>query len=248
VGSDAPRGVPLLVVLAVGALGGVWMSAAADPHPGGSAGVEVHAAPGGGDYVFLATQPGSDAPVAYDPCRVVHVVVNRRTEPPGGDRLLRQALSSLAAATGLRIEVQGTTSEPPTDRRPTVQRARYGDRWAPVLVAWSDREETPALAGDVAGVAGSAVVDRPARDAVYVTGAVTLDGPQLGDQIDVLTLGWERARAVLLHELGHLVGLGHVDDRSQLMSPRGRSDVLRFGAGDRAGLTVLGRGACVPEA
>jgi hypothetical protein len=200
-----------------------------------------------GDHAFMATQPGSAEPVAYDPCRTLRVVVNGRTEPRRGARLLEEALALVAGATGLRIEVEGATAERPADRRPSVQPDRYGDRWAPVLVAWSDRGETPELAGDVAGVAGSAVADGPGHPAVYVTGSVVLDGPQLGAMVDVLTGGWQRARAVVLHELGHLVGLAHVDDDTQLLAARGRWDVVGFGAGDRAGLAELGRGACVPQ-
>ena len=58
-------------------------------------------------------------------------------------------------------------------------------------------------------------------------------------------VGWEVARAIILHELGHLIGLDHVDDNDQLMYPRA-GDVLDFADGDLTGLSVLGAGACVP--
>jgi hypothetical protein len=45
--------------------------------------------------------------------------------------------------------------------------------------------------------------------------------------------------------LGHLVGLAHVSDGSQLMYPT-TSAVLDFAPGDLSGLVELGRGECVP--
>jgi predicted Zn-dependent protease len=50
---------------------------------------------------------------------------------------------------------------------------------------------------------------------------------------------------VLRHELGHLVGLGHVDDATQLMSPT-IGEPQTFQSGDLAGLAKLGQGTCAP--
>lgn len=49
--------------------------------------------------------------------------------------------------------------------------------------------------------------------------------------------------ADLLHELGHLVGLAHVDEPTELMYD-GNVGQLDFGPGDRQGLAVLGNGEC----
>lgn len=49
-----------------------------------------------------------------------------------------------------------------------------------------------------------------------------------------------------MHELAHVVGLDHVDDPTQLMYAE-NSGQLDFGAGDRAGLALLGTGECVPR-
>lgn len=47
-----------------------------------------------------------------------------------------------------------------------------------------------------------------------------------------------QTRALLLHELGHVLGLGHTDDTTQVMSPIVDDDVT-LGAGDRAGAGAL---------
>jgi hypothetical protein len=58
--------------------------------------------------------------------------------------------------------------------------------------------------------------------------------------------GRELVRAVIIHELGHVLGLAHVDDPEQLMYA-GANDVTSLADGDRAGLALLGTGPCVPE-
>lgn len=219
------------------------------PEPGATTPLgEPPDAPAGGAHVFSRTQEGTDDPVTWDPCRPIRVVVDDRTAPEGALTLLAEALAEVERATGLRIDDEGPTDEPPTEDRAPVQPDRYGDRWAPVLVSWTDPATTPALAGDVGGLGGNVAVappDRPGTE-VLVTGTLLLDGPQMGEALRV-TGGRDQVRSVLLHELGHVVGLGHVDDPAELMHPEGQPGASGYGPGDRAGLARLGRGPCVPE-
>jgi hypothetical protein len=78
---------------------------------------------------------------------------------------------------------------------------------------------------------------------VFVSGAVSLDGPQLAKILDGKD-GHARARAVVLHELGHVVGLAHVQDDGEIMNPVG-GDVTSYQAGDRSGLAQLGALPCI---
>jgi predicted Zn-dependent protease len=57
------------------------------------------------------------------------------------------------------------------------------------------------------------------------------------------TDGTPLMRAIVLHELGHVVGLAHVDDPRELMYGD-NVGLLDFGAGDRAGLARVGSGSC----
>lgn len=195
---------------------------------------------------FLALQPDASGPIAYDPCRPIHVVVNTRTASAGADTLLTEALAEVSRVTGLQFAVDGPTDERPDAEREPFQPDRYGDRWAPVLVAWSDPGEVADLGGDIAGTGGSTWLELPRRASAYVTGAVTLDGPQIAEILQQPT-GHEQARAIIQHELAHLLGLDHVDDPAELMHPVGRPEVVAFGPGDLTGLAELGQGECFPD-
>ncbi|MFC5379778.1 matrixin family metalloprotease [Aquipuribacter nitratireducens] len=195
-----------------------------------------------GGYTFMATLgdvPGGE-PVRWDPCRPVHVVVRPDREPAGGRRALEVALDEVGRATGLVFVVDGETDEPPAAQRAVVDRARYGDRWSPVLVTWTDAAEHPPLAG-AAGMAGPQGW-RSGGHERWVSGTVALDAAWFAASLPE-ELGRRRAEAVLVHELSHLVGLGHSADPFSLMSPAYQS-VYDLSTADRAGLARLGAGPC----
>ncbi|MEP6854377.1 MAG: peptidase, partial [Pedococcus sp.] len=58
--------------------------------------------------------------------------------------------------------------------------------------------------------------------------------------------GWAQARAIVMHELSHLVGLTHVmkDDEIMFAENNGRTT---FGDGDLEGLRRLGVGRCFTQ-
>jgi hypothetical protein len=204
---------------------------------------------GSDSYTFERLNPDK-SPVAFDPCRPIHFAVHSGpATPAGGAALIDQAITALSAATGLVFVDDGATSEAPSVNRRGFQRSRYGDRWAPVLIAWTDPVESPGLKGDVIALTSSIAFTsgKQHRQSFYsyVSGQILLDTPQLKNDLD--TGRAALALTVLEHELGHLVGLGHVKDSGQIMYPEVHPGVNGYQRGDRHGLAMLGHGKCQPE-
>ncbi len=209
----------------------------------------------GGSFAFVQMRPDApDKPVTYDPCRTIRYVVNDADAPAGADTMLAQAIAATSAATGLVFEDAGPTDEAPDVKRDAYQPDRYGDQWAPVVIGWTTPDQLPSLDGAVAGQGGSAWLEvddvevdgRRTSTSTYVTGVIALDGPQIEMILRESPQGMAAAQAVVQHELGHLVGLQHVDDPTELMNPES-TGVTDFAAGDLLGLNELGRGPCIPE-
>lgn len=224
---------------------------AANHHQGPPPGLEEGSAshppavlPGPGAHRFSANQPDG-TPVTFSPCRPIHYVVRPDHAPANGDRMISAAVAELSRATGLRFIADGRTSEPIVQDRPPYQRDRYGNRWAPVLIAWVTPDEDPDFGVDFAGTAGPQRLTSQGGRSVYVTGELHLSGTSITQMKN--SLGEAAARSVILHELGHLVGLAHVNDPTQIMFPRVQPGVTTFGLGDLRGLAKLGSGRCVPE-
>lgn len=188
-------------------------------------------------------------PLRWDACRPIDLVLSLPDAPPGAEEDVREAAARIVTASGLRLRLVGTSDERPSGLRPLAVRDGSGWRWNPVLIAWMTPEEArdaaiPLEAAD-RGVALPVAVRDADREA-YVTGQIVLNAartdlrPGFTDRSDA----WG---ATLLHELGHLVGLAHVEDADQLMALEpGRGPVV-WGSGDRAGLGLLGAAAgCTP--
>lgn len=190
-----------------------------------------------GRYAFMRVRPDG-SPVTYDPCRPIHVVINPADAPPGGEQSVHNALARLSTATGLYFLVDGHSDQAPLTGRPD----RDDDGWAPVLIGWGTERTNPTLAGSVAGLGGSVAVsvDGPETER-YVTGEVLLDADAMRGFGSVR--GHLDMESVAVHELAHVLGLGHVPADSELMSPT-YIGIRELGPGDKAGLARLGQGRC----
>ncbi|MBT2547615.1 matrixin family metalloprotease [Arthrobacter sp. ISL-65] len=192
-------------------------------------------------YKFLAVN-SDGSPVGYSPCRPLHYVVNARLAPEGAAGLVPLAIQTISRATGIQFVDDGATDEEPSDQRTPYQPGAYGDRWAPLLISWTTPDAAQKLGGKVIGTGGSTHYSYGNGPKSYVTGSLELDAPQMAMELERPD-GTAYATAVILHELGHVMGLEHVDDPVQLMYPEiGAPDGLA--AGDLNGLYQLGRAPC----
>ncbi len=200
------------------------------------------------DYAFLEARRGGCLPVRFNPCEPIRYVVNAALAPAGALDDLQAAITKVEAATGLSFVNDGPTDEPATTNRLIFQPQRYGARWAPVLIVWAHGGEYQMEPTNPAGgrsfdaaetfVSGVLIVN---VDAVASDNGRTRPGSGFGDGTT-----WGR---VFIHELSHIVGLGHVARSDQIMFPelgvqRGPAE---FHPGDLAGLRALGKEAgCTP--
>ena len=190
----------------------------------------------GGTYTWAMAQPGTKDPVGWDPCEEIRYRVNHAGEPPGGRRLIVEALRRTSAATGLAFEDEGET-----DERPFKDGVKLFGRPDPVVIGWGDAREYPELAGPVAGIGGG-VAERSSSGRVsYVSGSVVLDV----EAFTPVAVGQQprTMEAIVLHELAHVVGLGHVSEPMELMYADNTGQV-ELGPGDREGLARLGSLPC----
>jgi hypothetical protein len=195
-------------------------------------------------YTFM-TKNSRGGPVTWDPCLTIELVVNSKYAPPGSDTLLPEAVERINAASGLHLKIVGPTTQVPVPAQSTrdLFRGLPGGARAPVLVAWTTPDVVPGLKGNVVGLGGPVHLYANSLDRDrYVGGSVDLDGPQMAGILQRPN-GHAMARAVVMHELGHLVGLTHVANPTQVMAADGGT-ATEFAKGDLAGLAAIGSGGC----
>jgi hypothetical protein len=198
----------------------------------------------GPGFLFL-DRTDQGAPTRWNPCEAIHYVVNASLAPPGSIADVHEAVRRISAATGISFVYEGITDEEASIYRDVFQPDRYGPRWAPVLIAWADPDDTdiPFVRGDRVAAGVAVPVIPPTRfEDVYVSGwiAINADDPNPPG----FELPGEQG-PVILHEIGHLMGLGHVKTAGELMNPSG-GGVTDLAAGDREGLRELGAaGGCI---
>lgn len=183
---------------------------------------------GGDGYTFAMLQRDGETPATWGCEGTIPIEVNPDGAPSGYADLVSSAVDRINGASGFQFDVVGETSD-----RNFLQRGR-----GPVLLGFADESEVEGLSGRVAGLGGATYFSEGG-------GRLQADGGMVALDTDVFTdsLPARHAEAILMHELAHVLGLGHTDSRGELMSAAnfGQTD---FGPGDRAGLAHLREAAC----
>jgi len=186
----------------------------------------------------LLVDPDSGDPVRYG-CAPIRYTINPMNAPEGGMEDVHRAIAETSKASGVQFVYHGETDEVPLERRDLVQPQRYGDGWAPILVAWDQGPSPVPGQTSILGAGGSEWRYNDAGVPVYVSGMLILNsnaGLPSG-------FGGETWGQVMLHEFGHVLGLAHVSDQRQVMTPILELRPAAWGSGDRAGLRALGIGS-----
>lgn len=222
-------------------------------HAGGSGAVAAAVGRGNPKSVGYLTTP----PSKWDPCTTIRYRVNLAGAPKGAAADVDTAIARIAAASGLRFQKVGTTSVVPgTKGKDVLDDYPSGTQ---LVIAFA-RPNDPTKARRSAYLTGSA-------DTVGVGGAFyDLDTARAGkrswhrivqgyvvlDRTKSIPSGFGAGNTtgligtwgqVLMHELGHVVGLDHpkISDPTQIMYPATTRKPAVWGAGDLVGLSTVGK-------
>jgi len=236
---------PLAIVSVVAMFGlGVVVLAAVVPDVVAGTSGGALTAPGAG-YAFLdtRTEAGRTVPVRWNPCEPIQYEVNMGGAPLDAVDEVQRATSRVTGATGIDFTFDGTT------QRTLVQTAHdqfYSDgvtgTYDPVLIAWIPHRAMVRFTNeqDVLAFAHPELGESTRSDQ-WVSGWVVVDsGGRFEDS------GRYSLELVLMHELGHIVGLAHVKAPDELMfSGQDAGDARPYqmddwGPGDLRGLEQVG--------
>jgi hypothetical protein len=199
---------------------------------------------GGAASSYTLNYASNGAVVRWNPCRTITYKVNLALAPAGALATTQQAVANVAAAAGLTMTYTGTTDEIPSKSSAPTS--------ADIVIGWAARGSTSALpaGGSEAGEGGwfsSGVSNDGAHWTWQIVGGfVALDTGQM----NLFSPGFgsgTRLGTLLEHETMHALGLGHTQDRADIMYPIiSSSSPGVLAAGDRAGLAKVGAAAgCV---
>ena len=187
------------------------------------------------DHRFLG-----DRRFRWDSCQPVRWAFNPAHAPRRALRLVRDTIRLAGQATGLTFDFVGRTARTPT----LASHHRRFD----IVVGWRTPRsfayfrQHPGRVG-IGGASWRSGFEEADGTRVRKarSGRLILNARYIGD----LGRGYGRGYTwgdVLLHEFGHVLGLGHAGTRHQHMFPQMTKRRAHWGAGDLAGLRRLGSG------
>ena len=199
----------------------------------------------GGPYSFLevAYLEGERVPVRWNPCQPIEYQVNTAGAPPGMSLAVRGAIEQASDATGISFRSRGETSR---DTHDIIGGGYFANPlrsiYRPVLIDVVSHREFRTF-DEPARVIAFAHAQQGNGDLndQYVAGFIVVDGGAR-----YAPTGRWSMELIVLHELGHLLGLGHVRSPDELMYSvevarhTAPNPIFTWGSGDLAGLELLG--------
>jgi len=200
------------------------------------------------DPLYLFEKADDGEPIRWPACTPMHWRYNPAGEPSSGAiEVVRGALSEISAAAGIQMIDDGVTSidvsDPDQDDEVAEGEVVIG--FAPPGSPPIQRSGSP---DDASSSESSAFVWGSARArwrGSDITRAVVALNSEVASKLPLDFNSRNSLGAVLLHEIGHVVGLQHVGASTQIMAtaqpqhPHGH-----LGTGDLAGLATLRNRPC----
>jgi len=199
------------------------------------------------EYLQAAGQNGDLAPYSrngrryfgWRPCDSITYAVNTGRANQIQIDAMNSAIRQVENASGFDFVLLGNVNGSLNTN--TIDANVPGVGQAMAVIAFSDVSATPALTGNTIGIGG---LGSGSGDTVVQDGSlawIVRGGFAIADIDDVTDPG--DITATFAHELGHMLGLAHVNAVGELMRPV-LSNQSDFGDGDRNGLYSIGEPQC----
>lgn len=186
-------------------------------------------------YAFTDTVNGR--PLQWLACSPIPVLVNVGPTGDEGFAEIEDGLRIMAEATGIMFTIVGRSDKIPNQNWAMVGDTVAGWPYPAVLIAWTTDRSTDLLDGTQSGSAvGNPAAYQDTRQ--IVSGAIALNSEDLNRYLPGFGPGATRGN-LILHELGHLVGLAHVEGPRLMNSTVGSWSPDGFTPEERVGLSLV---------
>jgi hypothetical protein len=174
----------------------------------------------------------------FNPCRTLTYGINFTRATPDSTTVLAGITNTMALvsqATGVRFTYVGETAAMPFDKK-------FRRKDPTIVFGFTTDAETPLDLGPTVAARGGAEKSRWARNARGKRIAESVKGAVIYDLDDTAVMTPTQFQQLTMHEVGHVMGLGHVGAIDQVMTagPEGYDLPVSYQAGDLAGLAKVG--------
>ncbi len=216
------------------------------PVPGPSGPPDV-----GGYIIKWASGPGASVPFDqadpqytpfhWNPCKPIRYVINMNGYDQSYRAVITEDIGRVATATGFQFNYVGDSTIIPVEADPWGYPTNdffHGTAPYDIIISLANETITDLVPYSLAGLTWPNWVHYPDKDGRFFVASITLD---MGDLFGRPTWAGDGFGPVLLHELGHAMGLDHVSDPTQVMHDGSLpTSPNTYGPGDLRGLWLSG--------